>query len=174
MDRGVSMSIRLPTGRARLARRDRSTSPPARAFAPPKASAQRGYTLIEVIAAFALLALALTLLLGSLSGALRQVRGAADRGRAALHARSLIDQVGVGEPLRTGTRSGELEDGRYRWTLDVARWRDPVATGGPVDPAAPQLLEVRLGLQWGDGGPREQLQLRTLRMQAAGVEATLP
>jgi general secretion pathway protein I len=168
------MSIRLPISHARIGRRDRLPTRRGQAFAPSKPGAQRGYTLIEVIAAFALLALALTLLLGSLSGALRQVRGAADRGRAALHARSLIDQVGVGEPVRAGTRSGELEDGRYRWTLDVVRWRDPAATGGPVDPAAPQLLEVRLALQWGDGGPREQLQLRTLRMQAAGVEATLP
>lgn len=172
--RGVAMSIRLLTNRARLPRPDRSPTLRGRVPAPSKRGAQRGYTLIEVIAAFALLALALTLLLGSLSGALRQVRGASDRGRAALHARSLIDQVGVGQPLRTGTRSGELEDGRYRWTLDVARWRDPAATGGPVDPAAPQLLEVRLALQWGDGGPRERFQLRTLRMQAAGVEATLP
>lgn len=162
---------RLLTGTQRRGRGLARATRIRRATAP---RAQRGYTLIEVIAAFALLALALTLLLGSLSGALRQVRGAADQGRAALHARSLLDQVGVGEPLRAGTRSGELEDGRYRWTLDVARWRDPAATGGPADPAAPQLLDVRLALQWGDGGPRERLQLRTLRLQPAGVEATLP
>lgn len=168
------MSARVPTHRVRQATSERASPPRPRVVATRVRRVQRGYTLIEVIAAFALLALALTLLLGSLSGALRQVRGAADRGQAALHARSLIDQVGVGEPLRAGTRTGELEDGRYRWTLDIARWRDPVATGGAVDPAAPQLLEVRLALQWGEGGPRERLQLRTLRMQAAGVEATLP
>ncbi|MBW8810817.1 MAG: prepilin-type N-terminal cleavage/methylation domain-containing protein, partial [Lysobacter sp.] len=33
---------------------------------------QRGYTLLEVIVAFALLAMALTLLLGTLSGAAKQ------------------------------------------------------------------------------------------------------
>ncbi|MFL7980276.1 prepilin-type N-terminal cleavage/methylation domain-containing protein, partial [Xanthomonas vasicola] len=43
---------------------------------------QRGYTLIEVIVAFALLALALSLLLGSLSGAARQVRAADESTRA--------------------------------------------------------------------------------------------
>jgi general secretion pathway protein I len=136
--------------------------------------AQRGYTLIEVIVAFALLAGALTLLLGTLSGALRQVRWSGDAGRAALHAQSLIDQLGVGAPLRPGTRSGEFEDGRYRWTLDVARWAEPVARDAPRDPAEPQLLELRLGVEWGDGGPRERLRLSTLRLQPAGVEATLP
>ena len=56
----------------------------------------RCYTLIEVIVAFAVLALALTLLLGTLSGASRQLRWADDAGRASLHAQSLIDQLGVG------------------------------------------------------------------------------
>ena len=49
---------------------------------------QRGFTLIEIVVAFAILALALTLLLGTLSGATKQIRWADDAGRAALHAES--------------------------------------------------------------------------------------
>lgn len=59
-------------------------------------SRQRGYTLIEVLVAFSVLALGLTLLLGTLSGATRQVRWSADAGRAALHAQSLIAQAEIG------------------------------------------------------------------------------
>lgn len=130
---------------------------------------QRGYTLIEVIVAFALLAAALTLLLGTLSGAARQVRGAADAGRAALYAQSLMAQVGVGEPLKPGTKDGEFEGGRYRWALDVRRWEDPSKPPDAlIDPAAPQLLEVRVGIEWGDGGPTQRLLLRTLRLMAPG------
>ena len=125
---------------------------------------QRGYTLIEVIVAFALLALALTLLLGTLSGATRQVRWSADAGRAALHARSLLAAAGVGEPLRTGEQAGELEDGRYRWTLRVVPWTDPSAAAGPVALAADRLFELELDVRWGAGGPRERVQLRTLRL----------
>ena len=133
---------------------------------------QRGYTLIEVIVAFALLAAALTLLLGTLSGAARQVRGAADAGRAALYAQSLMAQVGVGEPLKPGTRDGEFEDGRYRWSLDIRRWSDPARPANALnDPAAPQLLEVRLGIEWGDGGPSQRLLLRTLRLAMPNVES---
>jgi len=89
---------------------------------------QRGYTLIEVIVAFALLALAMTLLLGTLSGAARQVRWSADAGRATLHAQSLLDQTGVGEALQPGRRDGEFEDGRYRWSLEIVPYVD--AGGG--------------------------------------------
>ena len=136
---------------------------------------QRGYSLIEVIVAFALLALALTLLLGTLSGATRQVRWSGDAGRAALHAQSLLDQVGVGEPLEPGQRDGEFDDGRYRWSLSITPWTDPALPPvAAVDPSAPRLHEVSLSVRWGDGRPGEQLQLRSLRLVAPGSEAVLP
>lgn len=135
---------------------------------------QRGYTLIEVIVAFAILALALTLLLGTLSGGARQVRWAADAGRAALLAQSLLDQTGVGEVLQPGRRDGELEDGRYRWSMEVApyvdRARPPATT---VDAFSPQLLRLQLTMTWGEGGPRERLQVSTLRLVQPGSEGGL-
>lgn len=128
-------------------------------------SRQRGYTLIEVLVAFSVLALGLTLLLGTLSGATRQVRWSADAGRAALHAQSLIAQAGVGEPLAPGRRDGELDAGRYRWTLEVQPWVDPTQPPPLLeDPFAPQLMALRLRLEWGDGGPAQQLQVDSLRL----------
>lgn len=134
-------------------------------------SRERGYTLLEVIVAFALLAMALSLLLGTLSGATRQVRWSSDAGRAALYAQSLMDQVGVGQPLKPGQRSGEFENGRYRWTLGVAPWRDPMpASSQPIDPNAMRLFEVQLAVEWGEGGGGRRLLLRTLRSAAASNE----
>nr|WP_281782178.1 prepilin-type N-terminal cleavage/methylation domain-containing protein [Lysobacter auxotrophicus] len=137
-------------------------------------SHQRGYTLLEVIVAFALLAMALTLLLGILSGSARQVRQSADAGRAAMYAQSLMDQVGVGERLAGSERNGEFEQGRYRWRLRVSPWRDPAiaASGQPMALGGPELFEITLAMQWGDG-PGQRLQLRTLRIAAAGSGGTL-
>lgn len=133
--------------------------------AAPGVSRQRGFTLIEVIIAFALLALALTLLLGTLSGSAREVRWSADAGRAALHAQSLLDQTGVGESLQPGTRDGEFEDGRYRWNLRIEPYADPLQrTRDTIDPAAPRLLLLVLHMEWGEGGPRERLDLQSLRL----------
>ena len=129
--------------------------------------AQRGYTLIEVMVAFAILALALTLLLGTLSGATQQIRWADDAGRAALHAESLLSQTGVGQVLEPGRTEGNFENGRYRWTMDVQPWVDPSLVDvppQPEDPGAPRLLSLDLEVQWGSGEPRERLHLQSLRL----------
>lgn len=129
----------------------------------------RGFTLIEVVVAFALLAFALTLLLGTMTRATAQVRRAELAGRAALHARTLLHQAGVGEALVPGSSEGTLEDGRYRWSLQVGEWQDPdpavaaVAVSPLRDLGAPRLLELELVVAWGEGGPRERLEVRSLR-----------
>lgn len=152
------------------------SAPPRRGAGLRARAAQRGYTLIEVIIAFALLALAMTLLLGTLSGSARQVRWSGDAGRAALHAQSLLDQIGVAEPLSPGQQSGDFEEGRYRWTLGIAQWRDRAVAAAqqPVDVNGPQLFEITLAVEWGDGGPAQRFQLRSLRSAQAGTEAVLP
>ncbi|MGO4551519.1 prepilin-type N-terminal cleavage/methylation domain-containing protein [Lysobacter sp. 2RAF19] len=132
-----------------------------------------GFTLIEVILAFALLALGLTILLGILSGATKQVRWADDAGRAAMHAQTLLAQQGVGEPLEQGHKEGDFEQGRYRWTLDVEPWRDPSIVSEnpqPQDPNAAKLFEINLKMQWGDGSPRNRLQVQSLRLVAPTLQ----
>lgn len=135
---------------------------------------QRGYTLLEVVVAFSILAVALTVLLGALSGGTRQVRWSADAGRAALLAQSLLDQTGVGEVLQPGRSAGDFEDGRYRWSLEVEPYVDRSRPPSPVvDASGPRLLRMQLTVTWGEGGPRERLQLSTLRLVQPGVEGGL-
>ena len=129
---------------------------------------QRGYSLLEVIVAFAVLALALTLLLGSLSGASRQIKQADLRSRAVLHAQSLLAVTGVVEPLQDGERSGEWEDGRYRWQLQVAPYQEPRTDTLPVADtvAGPRLAQVTLQVSWGDTDA-DRMQWRSLRLLPA-------
>lgn len=130
---------------------------------------QRGFMLIEVIVAFALLALALTFLLGSLSSAARQIRMADNAGRATMHAQSLLAQVGVGEVLQPGRREGNFDSGRYRWTLEVSPYADPSRPPAPVnDPGAPRLLQLHLEMKWGEAAG-ERLQWRTLRLAPGDI-----
>lgn len=143
--------------------------------------AQRGFTLLEVLLAFALLAGAAVILLSMLSNGLRDVSDAERHGEAALHARSLMDNVGRMERLRPGGRSGELDDGRYRWAMEVQRVPDPlpaplpvpseapgtapggVRADGIIDAGEPVLYRIDLTLQWGDGGARQTFRTSSLR-----------
>ena len=132
---------------------------------PGRGGGERGFTLIEIVIAFAVLGMALTLLLGTLSGSAREVRDSADAGRAALHAQTLLDQVGVGEVLQAGSRDGEFEDGRYRWTLQVEPYVDPTRRRrDTIEPGAARLMLLALHVEWGEGGPRQRLDLQSLRL----------
>ncbi len=134
--------------------------------------ANAGYTLIEIVVAFAILALGLTLLLGTLSGATRQLRDAGDAGRAALHAQSLLALHG--DALQVGSLTGELDAGRYRWQLDVEEWQDPQLTGSGlgVDLNSARMLRLQLRVAWAEGGPRQRIDVSSLRWRlarAAGI-----
>lgn len=135
--------------------------------------AERGFTLLEVLIAFALLAMSLTLLLGTLSGAARQVREADQRTRAVLHAQSLLAGLGVDVPLQEGTREGRWEEGRYTWTMNVAPYVEPRAQPSAAAqndaPGSARLLEVQLKVRW-SAAARDTLQWRTLRLVPPALE----
>ena len=131
----------------------------------------RGFTLLEVMVAFVLLAVAMGLLLSMLSRGLAQVRRAQDETEASLHAQSLLDAVGVLEPLQPGQRQGEFDGGRYRYRLEVEEVEDPtppppLVPGAPPAPealAGPRLYRVALVVAWGEPSPRRELRYVTLR-----------
>ena len=129
-------------------------------------SRQQGFTLIEVLVAFAALALALTLLLGILSGSAREVRYSTDSARAVLHAQSLLDDLGIGQPIVPGRRDGTFENGRYRWDMQVELYRDAaIATDLSLNQNK-KLYQITLTVQWGeDNNPRQRYQVKSLRLQ---------
>lgn len=124
----------------------------------------RGYTLLEVLVAAALMAMAMTLLLGTLARGSAQVRLAGERSHAAVLAASLLSAPALEEPLAPGRRAGTSADGRYHWRMDIVPYQDP---HGPAD-GRNRLLLVGLTVSWGEG-PGQRMQWRTLRL-AAGRE----
>lgn len=137
---------------------------------------QRGYSLIEVIVAFALLALALTLLLGTLTGSTRQLRQADEATRAVLHAQSLMAAQGVEQPLRPQRTEGSFEQGRFRWTLQVAPYVDPrpaPATGDIETVSQLRLLQLDLTVRWGEA-PAQRLHWRSLRLAPLAPQDASP
>ena len=115
-------------------------------------SRQQGFTLVELVAAFAIFAISFGILMSILSDSLHSTRQSADYTRAALWAQSLLDPVGVGETLREGASSGRFDD-KYRWRLNIAKVDppEPIAALGaavaatPGNAGAPQAVITQMG-----------------------------
>ena len=129
---------------------------------------QRGFSLIEVLVAFVILALVATALFNLFSVSLNNVAAAEEWSRALTVAESRLDAATVAQPLREGSESGNTTDGRVQWMTTVAPY-----TGPAVDPeleAASQALATRLfrinvevKYTGGDGKSRT-LSLSTVRL----------
>lgn len=106
-----------------------------------------GFTLIEVLVAFAILALTLTALLQVFSSGLRSVTAAERHLMATMLARSVLDDVGTEIPIVAGERSAEIEQG-YRWTVRIL----PTAAVAPVADAewVQVPYEVQVEISWND------------------------
>lgn len=77
----------------------------------------RGFTLLEVLIAFAILALAMTALMQTFGSGMRGVEASERHLTAALMARSLLDRVGHDIPLEPGEIKGA--SGLFAWTVSV-------------------------------------------------------
>lgn len=108
----------------------------------------RGFTLLEVLAAVALLALSFAIGLRAMSAAFgNSARGQATT-QAVLQAQSLLDMQGLEEPLRAGVEQGSFRDGSL-WRLQTRVYRPPVQK---VNPAAAFSAPQPLGGNLATGG----------------------
>ena len=85
----------------------------------------RGFSLLEVLVAFVILALVGTALFRLFSGALGNASAADDYSRAVLVAESVLAEAASTQPLREATRQGSVDDGRIEWTTRVAPYTAP-------------------------------------------------
>lgn len=116
---------------------------------------QRGLTLLELLVAFAIMALSIGMLYRVMGGSVRSV-GDIDRyQRAVVLAQSLLssrDAVPNGGWRQSGETAG------YQWHVQSA----PYMTD-KVGPSIPPLYEVSIAIAWMEGRSQRHLGLTTLR-----------
>jgi general secretion pathway protein I len=126
---------------------------------------QKGFSLLEVLAAFVILALVATALFRLFGGALGNAGVAEDASRAVLVAQSRLDAA-RGE-LAVGSNSG-TEDEKYAWTARVEPWESPDVAAQPgvaglITPT--QLYRITVEVRYpGAGGRERSLELSTLKL----------
>jgi len=127
-----------------------------------------GFSLIEVLAAFVILALVGTALFRLFSGALGNAALAEEYSRATLYAESRLATYGVEAPLRESAEQGTSEDGRYAWAATVSPYSPPGASPaleGASAAMAVRLWRVAVSVRWpGAPGSERSVSLSTLRI----------
>lgn len=111
-----------------------------------------GFTLIEVLVAFIVLAMSLGVIMNIFSLSMRTTATAESKQYALLLAESKMDEL-TGEPeVSAGRSAGEFDD-TYSWKARIEPWEFPDQDPVTVYPFTPYLVEVTV--QWGESEAQE-------------------
>jgi len=105
----------------------------------------RGFTLLEILVAFVMLALVGGALLQLFQGGLRNIGSSADISHAALLARSKLAELQAIKTLSAGSQSGQFSDG-YRWKLDLSPYTQEDGINLPESNL--HALSATLDIEW--------------------------
>jgi general secretion pathway protein I len=130
---------------------------------PTQLNKQKGFSLLEILIAFSILALSLGILLKIFSAGVNTAVVAEDYTAAVQIAESLMAKTGVETPLQAGQDSG-LENEKYHWLVEVSPF---VFNPENVDITAitAALFKVKVIVSWGDDNANgRQVKLTTLKL----------
>ncbi len=127
----------------------------------PALRPQTGFSLLEVLVAFSVLALSLGVLMQVYSTGMRGVTLSEEYTKAIMLAESKLASVGSEIALEEGEARGE-EDETYRWRVSLVPFtsEDLPENLGDVEP-----LQVDVEVAWSTGGHERRVALHSLRVR---------
>ncbi|MEN8174930.1 MAG: prepilin-type N-terminal cleavage/methylation domain-containing protein [Pseudomonadota bacterium] len=124
---------------------------------------QAGFSLLETLVAFTIMAVVMAAILQVFAGGARNVAAAEDYAAATRLAESRLAEAGRLFPLEPGVRSGEWK--KYQWVVST----QPFVPEG--EEAFPGLYLVEVAVEWGGADKPRRLRLHSLRAGDAGGES---
>jgi len=125
-----------------------------------KDSSQQGFSLLEILIAFSILALSLGVLLNIFSGGLRRAVISDEYQQAITIAQSILSKAGIEEELQEGETQGEVND-KYQWTQTIQSFLE--------DGMEPETMgifpyQVTVTVEWEAGENNRHVELATLKL----------
>jgi general secretion pathway protein I len=118
----------------------------------------RGFSLLEVLVAFTILAMLLAALFQVFSAGLHAARSGDRYTRATVIAQSHIAAVGIESPLQEGITSGTTDDD-YHWRVTVRAYTDEQL---PETGLVLQPLAIDVEVFWEEGGAPRTVTLTSM------------
>ena len=128
----------------------------------------RGFTLIEVVVAFAVAGIVVTLLSQVITAASRNAARVRDFEAALLVAESALDRAAF-----IPAEQSEGEDGRYAWVIDWSDFESSAADSADAgaELAPSMLMRVTVTVSWETGGgSRQQVAIERLMPRPAWAQ----
>ena len=133
----------------------------------------KGFSLLEILVAFAIMAVALTIVLRIFGSGVNNAVVSEEYTLAVQIAESLMARTGVETPLQIGEQSGSEAD-KYHWLIRITPVAGPPPKSRPRfksqqdeadDQPKSQLMAVYVRVSWGDRGDQSRLiELNNLRL----------
>ena len=124
---------------------------------PTRAERQAGFSLLEILVAFTILATVITVLLQIFAGGLRNLRVGDEYMTAVTIAEARLAEIGRAVPVVPGDIDGEF--GRYHWHAAIL----PYAAQALPEDSEVALYEVAVTVRWEEGRRERSLTLNSLR-----------
>jgi general secretion pathway protein I len=126
-------------------------------------SPNKGFTLIEVVVALAILGVGLTVIIELFSGGLRLARASMEYTKAVNYARIKMEEITMKPAVEEGTQEGESEDKTFRWQVGVKKV-DLLSIDKSVDYKPPiELYQVKIDVFWKSGTKEKSTSVESLK-----------
>ncbi len=124
----------------------------------------RGFTLIEVVVALAILAIGLTIIIELFSGGLRLGRASMEYTKAVNYARMKMEESMAKSAIEEGTQEGESDDKTLRWQMGVNKV-DLLSIDKSLDYKPPvELFKLKIDVFWKSGAKEKSTSVESLKV----------
>lgn len=133
----------------------------------------KGFSLLEILVAFSIMAVALTVVLRIFGSGVNNAVVSEEYSLAVQIAESLMARTGVETPLQIGELSG-IEANKYHWLIRINPTAGSASKSRPRfksqqdevdDQPKPQLMAVFVRVSWGERGDKQRsIELNNLRL----------